>query len=201
MATEDEIAEAVEAFRGEGGLHLVLLACTSAYPTPKDSLSLRRITSLARKFDCHAGFSDHSAGWEAAVAATCLGACMVEKHFTTDRTLPGPDQWFSSNPSEFAELVRRVREAETMMGSAELQPTTAELASRENFRLSCTAVRDLPIGSVIREKDISFRRPATGLPPSQAHLLIDCSLLVPIRKGEPFQLHHISVPASKLTAK
>ena len=192
MATEEEIAEAVDAFRGAGGHDLVLLACTSAYPTPSDSLNLLRIPNLARIFDCPAGFSDHSAGWEAAVAAVCLGACLVEKHFTTDRNLAGPDQRFSSNPAEFAELVRRVHEAETMLGSGQLQPATAELASRENFRLSCTAARDLPAGTLLREEDILFRRPATGLPPGKAELLIGQALEVSLRKGEPFQLNHIN---------
>jgi len=190
MAAEREIAEAVEAFRAAGGRDLVLLACTSAYPTPPEFLHLRRITSLKWKFDCPSGFSDHSSGCEAAVAAVCVGACMVEKHFTTDRNLPGPDQWFSSTPAEFSELVRRVRAAETMLGCGDLKPATAELAARETFRLSCTASRDLPAGTLIQLADIAFRRPATGLPPSQADLLVGRSLNVPLRKGETFQSGH-----------
>ena len=182
MATEEEITEAVAAFREAGGRDLVLLACTSAYPTPPDNLHLRRITTLAQNYACAAGFSDHSSGWEAAVAAVCLGACMVEKHFTTDCNLPGPDQWFSSNPAEFAELVRRVREAETMLGSGQLKPATAELVSRENFRLSCAAACDLPVGALIKKEDISFRRPANGLPPSKADFLIGKMLSVSIQK-------------------
>ena len=185
MATEVEVADAVEAFRAAGGRDLVLLACTSAYPTPPDCINLRRITTLAEKFRCPAGFSDHTAGWEAAVAAVCLGACMIEKHFTTDRTLPGPDQWFSSDPSEFSELVRRVRTAEQVLGQGELAPTRAEQRSREEFRLSCVAARDLASGTFLVESDIAFRRPATGLPPKQADRLIGQSLMRNIRRGEP----------------
>lgn len=191
MATEEEIAEGVQAFRGAGGCDLVLLACTSAYPAPPESLNLHRIPTLAQKFECPAGFSDHSAGWEAAVAAVCLGACIIEKHFTTDRNLPGPDQWFSSSPAEFSELVRRVREAEIMLGSGELKPSNAELSSRENFRLSCTAARDLPAGTVLKTEDISFRRPAKGMPPSQVEILLGHSLVVPVRMGDAFQVAHI----------
>jgi N-acetylneuraminate synthase/N,N'-diacetyllegionaminate synthase len=191
MATEEEIAEAVDAFRGEGGRDLVLLACTSAYPTPPDCLNLRRITTLARKYACPAGFSDHSSGWEAAVAAVCAGACMVEKHFTTDRHLPGPDQWFSSTPQEFSELVRRVREAEEMLGCGDLRPTRAEAQARENFRLSCTAARDLPAGTVLKTEDISYRRPASGMPPSKLEFLLGHSLVAPVRRGDAFQLTHI----------
>jgi len=192
MATEEEITEAVEAFRGAGGGDLVLLACTSAYPAPSDSLHLRRITSLAQKYGCPAGFSDHSAGWEAAVASVCVGACMVEKHFTTDRHLQGPDQWFSSTPVEFAELVRRVRVAEDMLGCGDLRPTRAEAQARENFRLSCTAARDLTAGTILKAKDIVFRRPAKGLPPSMLESLVEHSLVTDILKGEAFQPYHIA---------
>jgi N,N'-diacetyllegionaminate synthase len=190
MATGEEISEAVEAFRAAGGRNLVLLACTSAYPSPPDSLNLLRIKTLAEKFQCAAGFSDHSAGWSAAVGAVFLGACVVEKHFTTDRNLPGPDQWFSSDPLEFSELVRRVREAEIMLGGGELKPSAAEQVSRDLFRLSCTAARDLVLGSVIKEGDIVFRRPATGLPPAKAESLIGQTLQIPMRKGEKFQEIH-----------
>jgi N,N'-diacetyllegionaminate synthase len=191
MAMEEEITEAVAAFREAGGRDLVLLACTSAYPTPPDNLHLRRITTLAQKYACPAGFSDHSAGWEAAVAAVCVGACMVEKHFTTDRHLPGPDQWFSSTPQEFAELVRRVREAEEMLGCGDLRPTRAEAQAREDFRLSCAAACDLPAGALIKKEDISFRRPANGFSPSKADFLIGKMLSVSIRKGETIQISQI----------
>jgi N-acetylneuraminate synthase/N,N'-diacetyllegionaminate synthase len=193
MALEEEITEAVEAFREAGGGDLVLLACTSAYPAPSDSLHLRRITTLAKMYGCPAGFSDHSAGWEAAVASVCVGACMVEKHFTTDRHLPGPDQWFSSTPEEFAELVRRVRGAEEMLGCGDLRPTRAEAQARENFRLSCTAARDLTAGSILKVEDISFLRPATGLPPSKLESLIGHCLVADIQKGEAFQPSHIEI--------
>ena len=195
MATADEIAEAVDAFRSAGGKELALLACTSAYPTPREFVNLRRIPALAREFGCAAGFSDHTAGWEAAVASVCLGACMIEKHFTTDRHLPGPDQWFSSDPAEFKELARRIREVETMLGSAELQPTAAESRSREEFRLSCVAARDLPAGHLLAETDIAFRRPATGLPPSRAEFLIGKALVAGLKRGEPFQSTHVTAQA------
>lgn len=191
MATEQEIAEAVAAFRGAGGHDLVLLACTSAYPTPPEHANLRRIPALAEKFGCAAGFSDHTAGWEAAVAAVCLGACMVEKHFTTDRTLPGPDQWFSSDAAEFSELVRRVRAAETMLGQPDFRPSAAEERSREEFRLACTAAQDLAAGHVLVETDIAFRRPARGLTPSQVELLLGKPLACDLKRGDAFILDHL----------
>ncbi len=186
MANEAEIAEAVAAFRGAGGSDLVLLACTSAYPTPSDAVHLRRIPELARKFNCAAGFSDHTAGWEAAVAAVCVGACMIEKHFTTDRQLPGPDHWFSSDPVEFRELVLRVREVETMLGRPELQPTALERRAREEYRVTCTAARDLPAGHILAEADIGFHRPAGGLPPSQLENLLGRTLVQDLKRGDGF---------------
>jgi N-acetylneuraminate synthase/N,N'-diacetyllegionaminate synthase len=187
MANEAEIAEAVAAFRGAGGRDLVLLACTSAYPTPSDSVHLRRIPELAKKFNCAAGFSDHTAGWEAAVASVCVGACMIEKHFTTDRYLPGPDHWFSSDPAEFKELTRRVREVEAMLGRPELQPTKIESHARNEYRVTCTAARDLPEGHVVAENDIGFHRPAAGLPPSQLEALLGKKLLRSLKRGDGFR--------------
>ncbi len=195
MATESEVAEAVDAFRGAGGRELTLLACTSAYPTPPDAVHLKRISTLAAKFACRAGFSDHTAGCEAAVAAVCLGASMVEKHFTTDRSLPGPDQWFSSDAAEFRELVQRVRHAETMFGSADLRPTAVEAKSREQFRLSCAAARSLRSGEIITESDIVFRRPATGLPPAKAGFLIGKAVRSDMQPGQPFQSSDVLVAA------
>ncbi len=188
MATAGEISDAVGAFRGAGGRDLVLLACTSAYPAPSESLHIRKISRLMHEFGCPVGFSDHSVGWEAAVAATCVGACMVEKHFTTDRDLPGPDQWFSSNPAEFAELVRRVREAEKMLGSGDLRPIDVEMESRKKFRLSCTATRELKVGSCLQEADVCYRRPATGLPPGSIGLILGKALARTVAAGTPLSL-------------
>jgi N,N'-diacetyllegionaminate synthase len=188
MATEGEIAEAVAAFREAGGGELVLLACTSAYPTPPEHANVRRVPALAARFGCAAGFSDHTAGWEAAVVAVGLGACMIEKHFTLDRNLPGPDQWFSADPAEFAELVRRVRMTEVLLGRATWGATTAEVEARATFRLSCVADRDLSVGHTLVDTDIAFRRPATGLPPAKVDALLGRTLAEPVKRGEPLRL-------------
>ena len=186
MATESEISDAVHTFRDSGGENLILLACTSSYPTPPEHLHLRRIPYLSQKYDCHSGFSDHSVGCDAAVTAVSMGACIVEKHFTLDRNLDGPDHWFSSTPDEFSELVLRVRNVEKMMGSNCLKPADVELESRQNFRLSCAAARDLVVGTVLSSKDICFRRPATGLPPKSIDLILGKALAVRKEKGSPF---------------
>ena len=193
MATENEISEAVEAFRSAGGKELVLLACTSAYPADRKYLNLRRINTLEKRYKCSAGFSDHSLGWEAAVAAVCLGACMIEKHFTIDQELPGPDQWFSCTPDELKQLVSKVREAEVMMGAKELKPTQQEVISRKEFRLSCVAAKNMSEGEIIKEQDIDYKRPANGMPPSKAVLLLNRRLAKAISKGEIFSLENLMI--------
>jgi N,N'-diacetyllegionaminate synthase len=172
MATLAEIDEAVTAFRQEGGKDLILLHCTSSYPTPSEDVHLPKIPALAAAFDCLVGFSDHTWGTTAASGAVALGACFVEKHFTIDRTLPGPDHRFSSDPVEFKALVQEIRSLERCLKPAPVGPTASESASRRDFRLSCVAGRDLPAGHDVTEADVVFRRPGTGLPPKALITLI-----------------------------
>ena len=172
MATLADIDDAVRAFRETGNRQLVLLACTSCYPTPAEEVNLRRMPALAAAFGCPAGFSDHTEGTAAAVAAVALGACWIEKHFTLDRTLPGPDHRFSSDPREIAELVRMVRFAERALGESAIAPTAGEMAARQGFRLSCVTTSPLAEGTCLAATDIAFRRPGEGLPPSAVNQLI-----------------------------
>ena len=187
MATLAEMQEAADAYREAGGRGLIFVLCTSAYPTPPADVGLRRLPALAEAFNCAVGFSDHTEGVLAAVGAVTLGACFLEKHFTTDRNLPGPDQRFSSDPSAFRALVDAVRYMELALGSSELAPQAAEERARTQFRLSCVASGDLPAGHRLAEEDITFRRPATGLPPSDADQLIGRMLVRAVRRGEQFQ--------------
>lgn len=167
MATVAEIDAAVRAFRGTGNERLILLHCTSSYPTLPRDAHLRKIGSLAAAFDCPVGFSDHTRGVAAAAAAVVLGACWIEKHFTLDKTLPGPDHHFSADPAEFWALVEAVRTVEDSLGDARLGPAPSELEGRREFRLSCVTARPLPAGHVVREHDVLFRRPGTGLSPAE----------------------------------
>lgn len=186
MAYPQEIADAVEAFEEAGGTELLLLHCTSSYPTPADQVNLRKIATLRQQFGYPVGFSDHSWGTVAAVGAVVLGACFVEKHFTLSKDLPGPDHEFSSDPKEFQELVRQIREVESNLGTDEIGPTEGEKINRQGFRLSCVAIRDLPKGHVVTEADIAFRRPGTGMPPKDAALLIGRRMQAAMPMGSVF---------------
>jgi N,N'-diacetyllegionaminate synthase len=172
MATLAEIDDAVRTFRGTGNSQLILLHCTSAYPTPPDQVNLRRITSLASAFGCPVGFSDHTDGITSAIGAAALGACWIEKHFTLDKNLPGPDHRFSANPTEFKNLVVSIRTLEKNLGLSQISPTPSEQKSRYEFRLSCATDSILPAGHLLTEADISFQRPGNGIPPVQSYLLI-----------------------------
>lgn len=172
MATKNEIEAAVNIFSATGNRNLILLHCVSLYPAPKECLNLRQICSLRNDFKCLVGYSDHSVGNEATLLAVSLGASWIEKHFTLDKTLPGPDHRFSANPDEFRDLVKWIRLAETMLGTGEIGYCEEEKNNREAYRLSCVAARDLSKDHVIIESDLLFQRPGNGVSPSESYRLI-----------------------------
>jgi len=187
MATREDIDDAVHAFREAGGRDLILLHCTSAYPTPAADVNLRKIPALAQAYNCLVGFSDHTDGIVAAVGAVALGACFLEKHFTLDKNLPGPDHRFSADPAEFRTLVDAVRFVECGLGAPELEPARAEQTARREYRLSCVAARDLAAGHTLTTSDIAFQRPGTGLPPKMAEELAGKKLARDVRSGALLQ--------------
>jgi N-acetylneuraminate synthase/N,N'-diacetyllegionaminate synthase len=187
MATAGEIDDAVTSFREAGGEELILLHCTSSYPTPHQDINLRRIPLLMQAFESPVGFSDHSEGSAAAIAAVALGACFIEKHFTIDRNLPGPDHWFSSDPKEMKQLIAGVRQAEAALGSSRLAPAPSEKKNRVKFRLSCVAARKLAAGTVIGPEDIAIKRPGSGIPPKLKDSINGLVLKYRLEAGNPFK--------------
>jgi len=186
MAAIGEIDDAVNAFREAGGRDLILLHCTSSYPTPPHEINLKRIPVLAQTFGCISGFSDHSEGSSAAIGARVMGACFIEKHFTLDNELPGPDHRFSANPGQFRELVNAVRSVEAAMGSGQLGPTPSESLGRKSFRLSCRAIVDLAPGTHLHRQHIAYMRPGTGIPPKHVDQLLGLQLKRSVPRGHIF---------------
>lgn len=176
MATLAEIDDAVRTFRETGNDQLILLHCTSSYPTPPEDVHLRKIPALSAVFGCPVGFSDHTEGITAAVGAVALGACLIEKHFSLDKNLPGPDHHFSADLAEFRALVAAVRTTEKCLGDSQVSPVSSERQGRRNFRLSCVTAHSLPAGHVLIESNIVFRRPGTGVPPAYSYLLLGRTL-------------------------
>jgi N,N'-diacetyllegionaminate synthase len=190
MATLSEIDDAVRAFRETGNEDLMLLHCTSSYPTPAEDVNLTRISTLRGAFDVEVGFSDHTNGTTAAIGATILGARWIEKHFTLSKDLPGPDHWFSMDVPELRQLVASVREAEKMLGSSAVGPTPSESLGRREFRLSCVAERDIVKGESIKSSDIAFQRPGDGIAPIHEGMLVGLKLARDIKKGQKFEKGH-----------
>lgn len=172
MAYAGEVEDAVQAVRGTGNDRLAILHCVSSYPAQPDELHLNKIGTLARAFDLPVGFSDHTQGSTAAVASIALGACIVEKHFTLSKDLPGPDHWFSADPEEAKAWVRDIRNCWRSLGGSIIEPTPKELEMRKLARRSVVAARDLEAGAILTAEDLTLKRPGTGLPPKLLEHLV-----------------------------
>jgi N-acetylneuraminate synthase/N,N'-diacetyllegionaminate synthase len=166
MSTLDEVATAVRAIRRAGNPPLALLHCVSSYPAELRDVNLRAMLTLADRFRVPVGYSDHTLGIAAAIAAVALGASIVEKHLTLDRTMDGPDHAASLEPGEFAEMVARIREIEAVLGSPIKRPVRRELPIRRAVRRSLVTTAIVPKGARITHAMVACKRPGTGLPPS-----------------------------------
>ena len=184
MASENEIEEAVAAVREAGCKDLVLLHCISSYPSPMDQANLRQIPELAQRFNVLVGLSDHTMGTAASVAATALGACFIEKHFTLSRADRGPDSEFSLEPSDLQRLCADARDAWLALGQASFERQKAEKISKV-FRRSLYFVKDLPAGHVIKPDDIRRIRPGMGLPPKYFNEVVGKRTARRISFGDP----------------
>ncbi|MGI6285519.1 pseudaminic acid synthase [Neomoorella humiferrea] len=164
MATLGEIEEAVRAARNAGATQIALLKCTSVYPSPPEEMNLRTIPHLAESFGVPVGLSDHTLGIAVPVTAVALGACIVEKHFTLSRDIPGPDSTFSLEPHEFKAMVEAIRTAEKALGKVHYGVSEREARSRF-FRRSLFVVKDMKAGQVFTEENVRSIRPGHGLHP------------------------------------
>lgn len=171
MANEAEIAAAVEMALKHGNGQLALLHCVSGYPAPAAEYNLRVITMLRQRFGVEVGLSDHTLGSATAIAATALGATLIEKHFTLARADGGPDCAFSMEPAELAELVASVNTAQAALGVADYQLTPSEQGNRA-FRRSLYLVKEIAAGERLTEAHIKSVRPALGLPPADYDRLL-----------------------------
>jgi len=144
---------------------IVLLHCNTQYPTPMEDVNLSAMTTMARVLQVPVGYSDHTVGIEVPTAAAALGAVLLEKHFTLDRSLPGPDHKVSLEPDELAVMVRAVRNIEKAMGDGRKRPSASEWENREVARKSLVAARDIHKGELLSEKNLTAKRPGTGLNP------------------------------------
>ena len=171
MSDMDEIADAVAAVRRHHD-QLVLLQCTSAYPSENADLNLRAIETLRRAFGAPVGYSGHERGLAPTEAAVALGAVVVERHFTLDRTLPGPDHAASLEPRGLELLIRNIRNIEAALGSPEKRLLPSERPVRERLAKSVAAARDIRAGARIAAADLAVKGPGTGISPRHLARLV-----------------------------
>jgi pseudaminic acid synthase len=186
LATIEEIAEAVATARKAGARDIALLKCTSGYPALPEEMNLKTIPHLAMEFGVVAGLSDHTVGIAVPVAAVALGACIIEKHFTLSRTVPGPDSAFSLEPEEFKAMAEAIRTAEKAIGEVHYGLTAGEGESRA-FRRSLFVVKDVKAGETFTEENVRSIRPGQGLAPKYIKKVLGKKAARDIEKGTPLE--------------
>ena len=184
MASLDEIDEAVAAARGAGATQIALLKCTSAYPASPEEMNLRTIPYLAAHAGLPVGLSDHTMDVAVPVTAIALGACIIEKHLTLSRAVPGPDSAFSLEPSEFKAMVDAVRIAERSLGQARFGASEKEEGSRL-FRRSLFVVADMKCGETFTEQNVRSIRPGHGLHTRHLREVLGKPAAREIQRGTP----------------
>jgi N-acetylneuraminate synthase/N,N'-diacetyllegionaminate synthase len=184
MATLGEIEQALELISQEGLHDVTLLHCTSSYPTVDAEANLRVMDTLRAAFQLPVGYSDHTIGTDIAVAAAALGAVMVEKHFTLDKHLPGPDHAMSLDTAELRAMVAAIRRVEKALGSPVKRVAAGEQDVRVAARRSICAARRIRAGERIVEGVLDFRRPGNGIPPSMVHFVLGRVARKDIESGE-----------------
>lgn len=191
MANLSEIEQAIHVLSEHGAGDIAILQCVSNYPARIEDQNLRAIPILSRTFGKPTGFSDHTQGIYAAVAAKALGMAILEKHLTLDKNMPGPDHGASIEPEEFALLVKTLRQIEAGLGDGVKQRIASENAIADVARKSLVYNRNLGRGHVLAEADFSAKRPGTGTGPDKLDIFIGMTLNQDVASGEMFKVTHV----------
>ena len=190
IATEEDIRLAVDTCRSAGNNDITLLKCTSSYPAPIEEANLCMIADLANRFKVKVGLSDHTLGSIAGITAVSMGACMIEKHFILDRSIGGPDAFFSMNELEFSQMVKDIRTVESAIGQVNYEPTDKMKAGRA-FSRSLYVAENMKKGEVITEINVRSVRPGYGLHPKYLPEILGKKVNRDIEKGTRFTLDYI----------
>ena len=192
MADLNEVKAAVHTVEESGNRQCVLLHCVSNYPADPVDINLRAMQTMRESFGLPVGYSDHTIGIEVALAAVALGACIIEKHFTLDKTLPGPDHKASIEPYELALLVKGIRIVEDSLGHGRKEPAASEANTAKVARKSLVAAQDIPADTILTEELITVKRPGNGLPPSLHSYLVGRTAQRFIPAGTPITFEMIA---------
>ena len=185
MATNEEVAHALEVLDKANSGEVILLHCCSSYPAPLDQIDLNAMVAMGQRFGRLTGYSDHTIGSIGPLTAIAMGAVAIEKHFTNDPSRKGPDHRFSATPDIMVDIAKGADEIHALKGNAEKSLRPAEVAQKTIGRRSAFAVRDLSAGHVLSEDDYRFIRPSAGIPPTDKAALIGARLQQDIKKGHP----------------
>jgi N-acetylneuraminate synthase len=174
MATWSEVKDAIKVLSrcGVDKNNIIILQCNTEYPTPFNDVNLNAMVRMGEQLGVKYGYSDHTLGIEVAIAAVAMGAVLIEKHFTIDKKLPGPDQKVSLEPEEFKKMVDGIRNIESALGNFTKSPTLSELRNKEVVRRSVYSSRDLFKGDKVAMDDLVVLRPEQGLSPMKIDMLI-----------------------------
>lgn len=172
MANLGEIEKAIKIIENEGNFKIIILHCVAIYPPENKDLNLKNITMLQNTFGYPVGFSDHSLGFVASLTSVALGACVIEKHFTTDKDLPGWDHAISANPEEMKKITEGSKIVYESLGNFKRTVSKAEEEKKKVFRRSIVLNKNLKEGDIIKEEDISLKRPGTGFSPDEIKFVI-----------------------------
>lgn len=187
MASMGEIEAAIDVLEQAGTprANMTVLHCTTEYPTPMNEVNLRAMQSIHAAFGVAVGYSDHTSGIEVAIAATALGACVIEKHFTLDRNLPGPDHKASLEPEELKAMVAAIRNIEIALGDGIKRLTPSEAGNKPIARKSLVASQAIKAGEVFSARNITVKRPGTGISPMRWDEVMGQVALKDYREDEP----------------
>jgi N,N'-diacetyllegionaminate synthase len=192
MSTLGEVEDSVNELKLNGLVgKIIIMQCTAEYPAPVKDINLRAMKTMEFAFDCPVGFSDHTAGIGAGPWAVAASACAIEKHFTLDRNMFGPDHRASIEPEELTELVKTIRNVEAALGDGIKRPMPCEIANKSKMQKSLVATRTISSGEVIRSDDLTSKRPRNGLEPKWFDRVVGKKVAKQIQKGETLQLDSI----------
>ena len=192
MSLSKEIKTAVALLQKEGSGNIVLLHCVSAYPARPEDINLRYMATLKRTFKLPVGFSDHTLGIAVPTAAAALGACVIEKHFTLDKAMPGPDHRASLEPDELTAMVTAIRTIEKALGDGKRRLSTEEKNIKKAARKSLVAAVDIPAGTSIKKEMLAIKRPGSGIEPGMIDKVIGKKTKTVIKRDELLRMAKLS---------
>ncbi len=189
MAIMKEVKEAIKCIRKTGNNKIVVLHSTTNYPCPFNEVNLRAMQIMMKELDVLVGYSDHASGIQVSLIAVSLGACLIEKHFTLNKSMKGPDHKASIEPKELKEMVKQIRNTEEILGSLIKKPTKSEIPMMKTVRKSIVSLKDIKKGEKFTKNNIGIKRPGTGLEPEYYFTILNKKAKKDIKADELIKKH------------